>query len=243
MKKVIITREKKQGEKTARLLEKYGLEAVIFPTIKFEPLSFPVEKIKKADVVIFSSQNGVRFFMEQFSPDLLKEKVIIATGEKTGEKLKEYGIKEYILPDRYDSSGVAQLIKKSKKMKGKRIALIRPLEGLDTTVKIVGEYAKVETVPVYRTVINIPENREEVKKRIHSGEIDYIVFSSPSTFINFTKIFPQEWRNLLKILKIGVIGKTTAKALEEKGIKPDIIPEKFTMEELAKKIRQQADPD
>ncbi len=241
MKKVIVTREKTQGKKTAKLLEKYGLQAVLFPTIKFQQLKVSNHKIKEADIIIFTSQNGVMYFMKQFSPEILKGKVIIATGEKTGEKLREYNIRDYLLPERYDSTGVAQLIKKNEQFRGKKIALIRPLEGVDTAVKMIEDFAQIDIIPVYKTTINIPENKEEIKKIILSGEIDFIIFSSPSTFINFTKIFPQEWKNLLKKLKIGVIGRTTAQALEEKGINPDIIPEKFTMEELVKKIKQQAD--
>ncbi len=241
MKKVIITREESQGKKTAKLLQKYGLEAVLFPTIKFKQLKIPQEKVKNADIVVFTSQNGVKFFMKQLSPEILKGKIVIATGEKTGKKLAEYSINNYLLPDRYDSIGVAQLIKNSKHLREKTVAVIRPREGIDTGLKMISMFAKVEIIPAYETVINFPENAEEIKRQILSGEIDYIIFTSPSTFINFTQIFPKIWKKLLKKLKIGVIGTTTAAALEKKGVKPDIIPEKFTVEELIKKIKQQVD--
>ena len=238
MKKVLITREKKQGEKTAQLLKKEGFEPVLFPTIKFEKVNFDKKDIAQADIVIFSSQNAVEFLFLEMDVNLLKGKTIIATGEKTKKALEKKDIKNVLTPDIFSAEGVLKLIKSKKDFKGKKAVVVRPVEGLNTLIENLNNYLDIKAVPVYKTVPNIPENKEQVKRDLEKGEIFSVIFTSPSTFENFIRIFPDRWKDLLKKTKIAVIGTTTARALIKKGINPDIIPEKFTIDKLIKKLRQ-----
>ncbi|SNZ03354.1 uroporphyrinogen-III synthase [Persephonella hydrogeniphila] len=237
MKKVLITRDPVQAKKTAEKLKEAGFEPVLFPTIRFEAVDFPVEKVLSADILIFSSQNAVRFLLKKIEPEKIKNKIVIATGEKTKKSLEKIGIEKVLIPQLYSGEGVASLLQRKANLHGKKIAIIRPVEGIDTAAKKLTDYFYVETVPVYKTVINIPENRNEVEKLLEEKKIFAVIFTSPSTFKNFTKIF-KNWYKLLKGTKKAVIGSTTAKALLEENVHPDIIPEKFTIEEVIKKLRQ-----
>ncbi|WP_457639215.1 uroporphyrinogen-III synthase [Persephonella sp.] len=238
--KILITREKSQAEKTAQLVKKEGMEPVVFPTIRFEPVEFDIKAVGNADILVFSSQNGVRFFFQKVNPETVKEKVIVATGEKTKKLLEKKGFKNVLVPDRFTGKDTAQLIKKLPEIKSKKVAVIRPVEGIDDLINILKNETQIKAVPVYRTATNIPDNTEKVRQLIEKGEIDYVLFTSPSTFYGFIEIFGKDWKKLLEKTKKAVIGTTTAKALQEKGIQPDIIPDRFTIEDLLSKIRQQA---
>jgi uroporphyrinogen-III synthase len=237
MKKVLITRDPVQAKKTAEKLKEAGFEPVVFPTIRFEPVDFPAEKVVNADIIIFSSQNAVRFLLEKVKPEDIKNKVIVATGEKTKKSLEKSGIQNVIIPESFTGKGVAQLLKKRTDLHGKKAVVIRPVEGIDTAVKELSSHFSIQAVPVYKTVINIPDNKEEVEKLLQKNEIFAVIFTSPSTFKNFTKIF-ENWRELLKNTKKAVIGSTTAKAVRQENIQPDVIPEKYTIEELIKALKQ-----
>lgn len=233
--KILITREKSQAEKTAQLLEKEGFEPILFPTIRFEKIDFDEKAVLQADVIIFSSQNAVKFLFEKISPEKLLDKTIIATGEKTAKLIEKKGLRP-LIPEIYSAEGVYQLLLKMHNLQNKKIAIIRALEGINTLFELMKGKADIYPVPVYKTVENIPENLDEVKALIKQGEIDVVIFTSPSTFKNFIKLID---KSLLKNTKIAVIGTTTQKALEKEGITPDIIPSKFTMEEVIKAIKQQ----
>ena len=142
-----------------------------------------------------------------------------------------------IIPESFTGKGVAQLLKKRTDLHGKKAVVIRPVEGIDTAVKELSSHFSIQAVPVYKTVINIPDNKEEVEKLLQKNEIFAVIFTSPSTFKNFTKIF-ENWRELLKNTKKAVIGSTTAKAVRQENIQPDVIPEKYTIEELIKALKQ-----
>ncbi|WP_456465592.1 uroporphyrinogen-III synthase [Persephonella sp.] len=238
MKKVLITREEKQARKTAQILEKEGFKPVLFPTIRFEKVSFDKKDLVESDIVIFSSQNAVEFLLSGIDINLLKGKTIIATGEKTGKALKRKGIKNVIIPEVYSAEGVANLIKSKEEFKGKKAVAVRPVEGLNTLIDELESYLEIKPLPVYKTVPNTPENTDQIKKELEEGRIFAVIFTSPSTFANFTRIFPDSWKDLLKKTKIAVIGTTTAEALVQKGINPDIIPEIFTLENLVKNLKQ-----
>ncbi len=241
MKKVLITREKEEAEKFAEKVKDIGLEAVIFPVIKTISLPFNKEEAIKYDVFIFPSKNAVRYFFENVSSEDLKKKIIIAVGEKTKKALEKKGFKNILLPEKFSSEGVLRLIlKEIDFFKHKKILIPRAKKGIDTLPeKLKNEVKEITVLPIYETVLNIPENKENVKKLFEEKKIDFSVFTSPSTIENFLKIFPEEGKEYLKSTCITVIGTTTKKAVEEKGLDVCLIPEKFTIDEIIKKIKEQ----
>jgi len=238
--KILIMREENQAQKTAKTIKKEGFEPVIFPTIKFQPVEFDTQKLESADVLVFTSQNGVKFLLQRVSPEKLKNKTIIATGEKTKKALEKLGLENILIPEIYSSEGVAQLLLKDKSFRDKKVVFVRPVEGVETGIKLLESYMDVSLLSVYKTVENYPENREEIKNMILKGEIDFILFTSPSTFRGFIKNFPESWKKLLNNTTVAVIGTTTAQAMEKKGFQPDLIPDFFTIEGVIQKIKQQA---
>ncbi|NPA12547.1 MAG: uroporphyrinogen-III synthase [Aquificae bacterium] len=238
--KVVITREASQGKETAKLFEEAGLQPILFPTIRFEELDFDRERLKKADIVVFSSQNSVKFLLDRIPLQLLEGKLIIATGEKTKKLLEKRGITGITTPQVYTGEYVAKLIKGLPDYKNKSCIVVRAKEGINNWIDSLSNDMDISILPVYQTVYNTPDNVDYVESLYREGKVDYTLFTSPSTFKGFKAVFPDNWREYLKKTKVAVIGTTTAKALGKEGVSPSIIPKKFTVEEVLKAIKQQA---
>jgi uroporphyrinogen-III synthase len=232
VKKILITTNRyKEFEKY--LKDKY--EIIPFPTIATVPLNFKDENINIYDYYLFTSVNAVRFFFDKVNPEILKGKKFIAVGEKTEESLKKIGFGNIIIPEEFRAEGLIKLIEENwEKFENKSVLVPRAKKGRE----ILTEYfkdkkIKIDILPVYETILNIPENKEKIENFLKNNEIYMAVFTSPSTFKNFLKIFD---KGMLKNIKIAVIGKTTKKAVEEEGLKVNIIPQKFNFKELSKLI-------
>ncbi len=235
MKNVLITTNRyKEFEK---YLDKNRFKIIPFPTIKTVPLEFKTKSILNHDYILFTSINAVKFFFKKIRIEDIKDKKVIAVGEKTAEKLKELGFENVLTPKEFRSEGLIKLIKENwEKFENKSILVPRAKKGRE----LLSEHFKdksieIEILPIYQTSINIPENKEKVEKMLKNQEIDIVVFTSPSTFENFLQIFGKEkGKKYLSFPKIAVIGATTKKAIENKGLKTDIIPSKYTFQDLSK---------
>ena len=238
--KVLITREKEESLSFAKKFENTNVEVLIFPTIKTQPLDFPTDIALEYDIFIFPSKKAVKYFFSKVEPDLIKNKEIIAVGEKTKKVLEKYRFENVLLPEIYSSEGVLKLILDNlERYKEKKILIPRAKKGIDTLPKkLTGKVKEISVLPVYETVLNIPENVEIVKNLFEKKEIDISVFTSPSTLKNFLKIFPEKGKDYLKNTCIAVIGTTTEKAVREEGLDICLIPEKFTIDEIVKMIKE-----
>ncbi|WP_028841233.1 uroporphyrinogen-III C-methyltransferase [Thermodesulfobacterium hveragerdense] len=114
---------------------------------------------------------------------------------------------------------------------GKRIAVTRTREQASKLSSLLEELgAEVVELPLIKVV---PVYNTEFLERLTL--YDWLVFTSENGVRFFIKALLETERDLraLKDLKIAVIGKATAEALEGWGIKADLIPEKnFTQEGL-----------
>ncbi|MDK2900948.1 MAG: uroporphyrinogen methyltransferase / synthase [Thermosipho sp. (in: thermotogales)] len=71
---------------------------------------------------------------------------------------------------------------------------------------------------------------KRVLNEVLKKEMDYVVFTSPSSFLFFLKMAK------LNKEKICAIGPVTKKCIEDHGYKVEIMPKKYTYEELCKEI-------
>ncbi len=232
MEKVLITTNRYE-EFEKFLKGKYQI--VPFPTIKIVPINFDYKNFENYDYYLFTSVNSVKFFFEKVRPEKIKEKKVIAVGEKTANKLKEMGFEKILIPEEFRAEGVIKLIENNwNKFKNKSILVPRAKEGREILEKYFkNKNIRIDILPTYETIPNIPENAKEVENLFKNKDIKIVVFTSPSTFKNFLRIFDKK---ILENAKIAVIGKTTKKAIEKEGLKVNLMPEKFTFEELSKLI-------
>lgn len=83
-----------------------------------------------------------------------------------------------------------------------------------------------------------PVNTESLKNLVSmKDELDWIVFTSPTTIVSLNKFYP----DFIKTLdcKLAVIGNKTGKLAEKNGLTVDLMPEDFTAEGLIEEFKKQ----
>jgi len=249
--RILATREHLEGFEP---LEELGAEIIEFPTIEIVPpesydeLDKSIEQLETYDWLIFTSRNGVKFFFKRFfekDRDIrdLKGLKICAIGTKTAKEIKEYGLKTDLIPDEFRAEGLIKAFiseqrakSKEQRLKGMRFLLPRAEKAREIFPEKVRELGGEIDVPVaYRTIK--PESRgKRLRRFLKEGRISIATFTSAATFNNFREIMRKDADELLKGVTIAVIGPVTAKAVENAGLRVDIMPKEATIEAMVEEI-------
>ena len=247
--KILVTRARDQASEFSDLLAQNGAEPIEFPTIEVAPprsfraLDRAIEKLSQYHWVIFTSMNGVQFFLQRLKEvgkDIraLKDVKICAIGPRTAEEIQRFGVKVELVPDEYQAEGIIEKMD-GRNLKKKRILLPRAevaREILPHELRRSG--ARVDVVTAYRTV-KPTKNVKPVKKLLQAKEISVITFTSSSTVRNFAKMFAKkDLPRLLNGVKVACIGPITAETARQLGIKTDILPKDSTIPAFAEAICQ-----
>ncbi len=245
--KILITRPKDQSTELISLLENQGAEALEFPTIQTIPasdysgLDIAIDEIDGYDWLIFTSANGVSYFIERLlakDKDIrtLKNIKIATVGPATAKRLRDLKIKVDLVPDDFLAEG---LIKSFSDMgvDGIKMLLPRALKArelLPDELKKLG--ADLEVATAYETItaktISAP-----VKKQLTEGRIDWITFTSASTVKNFIKIMDDvDIAELSKKVKVAAIGPVTEKTAKKYGFAVEVTASRSTNSGLAAAI-------
>ena len=82
-----------------------------------------------------------------------------------------------------------------------------------------------------------PVNSESLKDLVSKkDELDWIVFTSPTTIVSLNKFYPDFIKSLN--CKLAVIGNKTGKLAEKNGLAVDLMPEDFTAEGLIEEFKK-----
>ena len=82
-----------------------------------------------------------------------------------------------------------------------------------------------------------PVNTQSLKNLVaNKDELDWIVFTSPTTIVSLNKFYPDFLESLE--CKIAVIGNKTGKLVEKQGLAVDLMPEEFTAEGLIEEFKK-----
>ena len=247
---VIVTRAREQASDFTELLKELGAGVIELPTIKIGPGPEPrkvkeiIERLSGYDWIVFTSVNGVKVLLEEIrlaGGDVrwLGRARLCAIGPATASALQTSGLRVDLIPESYVAESVVEALQGSGELKGKRILLPRAeiaRKMLPEALTALG--AVVEEVSLYSTRIEEPENLEEVRRALAEGEIDVVTFTSSSTVENFvTLVGENAVRAAAKRTVFASIGPVTVKKAQEYGLKSAIVPESFTIRELASAIR------
>ncbi len=247
-KTVLITRARGQTAEFSRLLKNYGAQVIEFPTIEIVPpdswkrVDRAIERLDTYHWLIFTSANGVRFFLERLK--MKKKRLaeskglrLCAIGPRTAQELEKAGVKVDIVPDRYYAEALVQRLG-IEELKGRRILLARAKKARDLLpreLRTLG--ARVDVIETYQTIA--PTIRgEEIERVFQGNKIDVITFTSSSTVENFLRMYQEKagLKSPLGEVAVAAIGPITANTLRRRGIAPDIIPDSFTIEGLTRAI-------
>jgi len=242
--RVLVTRESTSGYER---LEELGAEVFQFPTIEIVPplnwteLDDCIEKIKDYHWLVFTSQNGVKFFFQRFfekGRDIreLAGLKLCAIGQKTEAMLRGMGLRVELVPDEFNAEGLVEAFKRNGGIKGKRFLLPRAEKARELFPEAVRNAGgEIDTPVTYRAVK--PTSRgKRLQRFLKEGKITVATFTSGSTFKNFAELLEEPVELLLKDVIIAAIGPVTKKAIEKAGLKVHIMPDKATVEAMVDAI-------
>jgi uroporphyrinogen III methyltransferase / synthase len=248
-KRIVVTRAREQASDFRRMLETLGAEAIEFPTIEvrppesWDPLDRAIERLAEYDWLVFTSVNGVRFFLDRLQTsgkDIreLKGIRIGVIGPKTGEIWERMGIRPDLMPGEYRAEAVVDAFKQTG-IAGAKILIPRAAkarEVLPDDLRKAG--AQVDVVHAYQT-ISPDQDTGRVRELLIKGAIDMVTFTSSSTVSNFVNMFKadggrlQEW---MKGVAVACIGPITAKTAEKNNFRVSVTPAEYTIESLVEEI-------
>ncbi len=246
-KTILFTRSLGQSDPNVGKLKKLGAEVIILTTLKIVPPTSwkdcddAIKNLHNYDFVVFTSKNSVEWFLKRLALfekfDELKQKKIISIGKSTQERLNQIGLKVDFIPEKFNSvsliEGLLNFIPS-----GSKVLLPQSKIGRDIIqLKLKEAGIDVHRVEVYDVDIPDLTDIENEIKLLNEKDVDLYVFTSPSTFDNFLKIFEiKNPQNFFNDKLIAVIGPTTMKHIENYGIKVTIIPEESTFNSLIEAI-------
>ena len=222
-KRIVVTRAHDRAANMVSRLRALGADAVELPSIEIRPagdysaLDAAIADLSVYDWLIFTSANGVRFFLQRLdrSPHDLRDirGRIAAIGPATGAELEALHLKV----DRTGKEFVAESLLEAlatEDMNGKRILLSRAAVARGTLpdgLRALG--AQVDIVAAYRTAP--PDNLSA-----HAGQVlasprkpDWIAFTSSSTVENLVSAVGADALAGISVASIGPVTSATARKL------------------------------
>jgi uroporphyrinogen III methyltransferase / synthase len=238
-KKIVVTRAQDQAAELSERLRSLGADAIELPVISIQPAQDPaamdlaITHLGDYDWLIFTSVNGVRFFLEHLdrSPhDLrfLKAK-ICAIGPATRRAIEDLHLKVDLMPAEYVAESLVAAFA-SEQLKGKRILLPRAAVARDVIPSELSKLgAQVDVVEAYRNVI--PESAAARAREILSGDKkpDWITFTSSSTIDNTIAVAGRE---ALDGIRIASIGPVTSSTVRKHGLAVNAEAKYYTLDGL-----------
>ncbi len=246
---ILVTRTREQASDLSQRLKELGANPIEFPAIEVIPPESWVEvdhclkKLDEYDWIIFTSANGVRFFLERLlalGMDIrdLRGPQICAIGPKTAEGLEALKVRVDYIPVEYRAEAILAGLRKEN-WPGKRVLIPRARMARDILPEGLRRAgAVVDVVEVYQTV-SPSGDPGDIIDRLQSGEIAAVTFTSSSTVANFMeRMGAAKARGLLKGVVVASIGPITAEKAKSLGIETAVMPKEYTIPALVKALAE-----
>jgi uroporphyrinogen III methyltransferase/synthase len=241
--RIVVTRAADQAGELSDRLRALGADPQELPLIALEPPADPglldraIENLASYDWLIFTSVNGVRFFLDRLDQsrhDLRSLKArICAIGPATRKAVEDLHVKVDLMPEEYVAESLVQAFA-SQGLAGKRVLLPRAAVARDVIpVELAKLGAQVDVVEAYRNVV--PPDAPARARELFSGakKPDWITFTSSSAVKNLLAIAGRE---ALEGVKIASIGPITSSTLCAHGLNVDAEAKQFTLDGLIEAI-------
>ena len=241
--KIVVTRAADQAAEFCDRLRALGADAIELPVIALEPPADPapldraIENLATYDWLIFTSVNGVRFFLERLDQsryDLRSVKArICAIGPATRKAVEDLHLKVDLLPEEYVAESLIKAFA-AENLAGKKVLLPRAAVARDVIPTELAKLgAQIDVVEAYRNVV--PSNAAPRAKELFSGgkKPEWITFTSSSTVKNLLAITGRE---ALEGVRIASIGPVTSSTLCAHGLRVDVEAKQFTLDGLIEAI-------
>jgi uroporphyrinogen III methyltransferase / synthase len=228
-KRVVITRAARQSIELVEHLGRLGALPILLPLVAFSapedfgPMDAALDRLEQFDWIIFTSENAVRAIVKRAGVRGNLRNVAgrrsraAAVGPTTGTAAQRAGF--FVDYQAQTHSGVALANELGEKLRGQSVFLPRSDRANPDLPQLLRDYgAEVTEVIAYRTVTPVNLDQEKMTK-IVNGEVEAILFFSPTAVEHFVAIVGQEkLLDLQERLAITAVGPITANALRQSGV-------------------------
>ncbi len=223
---VVVTRGREQAASLADPLRHLGAEVVELPAIEIRPprdgwaaLDAAIARIRQYDWLIFTSANGVRFFLERLRASAVDTRAIrariCAIGPATADAVTAAQLKVDVMAEEYVAEGVLKALE-DVPLLATWVLIPRAAVARDTLPKeLSSRGAKSDVVEAYRT--EPPEGLAERAAALLARKPDWITYTSTSTVEHMVAAAGVE---AIRGVRAASIGPITSAALRRHGIEP-----------------------
>lgn len=241
---VLVTRPREQADELRALLEELGAAVLVQPSIAILPpeswadVDAALQSVERRDFdwILFSSSNGVRFFLERIAPERRArffadaQVSVAAVGPGTAAALDDFGVAVDLIPTKeFNAEGlVAALLDAETSLAGKRLLSVRASRGRDVLSKEATKLgATVREVVAYRSVdVETPD--AAVLAALRSNQIDFGTVASSATAKALARLFGDAFSQTRWV----ALSPLTADALRSVGVEPAATAEEATLGSL-----------
>ena len=237
--RIVLTRAEEQAAETAEILRALGAGVVELPTIAIRPplswaaLDTAIERLSTYDWIVFTSVNGVRFFLERLDAsthDLRSLRAKIAViGERTRDAVQALHLKADLVPHEFVAESLLEAFA-AHELAGARILIPRAEIARELLpIGLRNRGATVDVVPAYRNAIPEDAATQAAELFAHTAQHappHWITFTAASTVKNLLTLIPRE---ALAHTRIASIGPVTTEALLKHGLTVDAEASPYTI--------------
>jgi uroporphyrinogen III methyltransferase / synthase len=250
--RIMVTRPRDEGNRVAAELESLGAEVLLAPTIEVRPISDPapldaaIDRLANFNWLVFTSANGVRFFMARLTArghDLraLGHLKLAAIGPATAEALANFHLRADLVPETFRSEALAAALRPP--VPGGKILLARADRGRTVLKDELEELADVDQVAVYHNA-DADALSESVLERIREGTVDWITLTSPAIAARLHGLLPEDLRGRLgKETRLASLSPVTTDAVRSLGWNITVEAAQYTWEGLIQAIVEQVEQE
>lgn len=255
--RILVTRPRHQLESILTELEKNGARVMIQPAIEigppddWGPVDRAIEDIGRFDWIVFSSANGVSYFMDRFERQYDARRLagvhLAAIGPATADALRLRRLHTDLTPDEYRAESLADAIIERIREDQKEYTselppdwspvalLVRASRGREVLAQRLTESGiTVEQVVAY-TSRDVIEPDPQVRAALTEGRIDWITVTSSAIARSLINMLGED----LHRARLAAISPITSKTLTDAGYQPTVEAEVYTIEGLIDAIKKQ----
>ena len=236
--RILVTRPLDQAADLALPLESLGAEVLYQPAIAISPhpdlqaLDAVLQRLAQFDWIVFSSTNGVRFFLQrllQGTRDLraLASGRLAAVGPGTAAELNRFHLHADLQPSEFRAESLAaELVTQAA---GKCFLLVRGSRGRDLLAQeLLAAGGLVEQVIVYDST-DVTQPDLAIAQKLRDGQIDWVTVTSSAIARSLVNLFGTD----LQRTRLASISPLTSATLREFGFEPAFEAAPYTMDSLA----------
>lgn len=249
--RVLVTRAAEQSNHFVSLLEQVGATALsmsclcISPPSSYAKLDEAISNLHQFNWLVFTSTNGIDYFMKRlnslgFNPRQLTKIKIAVVGQKTAERLGEYGLNPDFLPPEFVSDSLITSFPNRDNLQGTKILYpqleVGGRENIVEELTLLG--AEIQAVPTYQSgcATEIPAN---INSAFREDQIHVVTFASPKTVGCFYQLIKSiNAESALENICIASIGPVTSEACRNILKRVDVEANPYTLDGLTTAIVQ-----